>query len=408
MGGSGAFSDGKLTLSTEVGGWLNKYCSEARLSKLIEYADQTYQQFGAPNQIYGADPQKTDQIEEKAAAAGLKLIPQRLRHLGTEKCQEVLKKIRDALKEKVEIKMKSEVKHLLTENGKILGVQMVDDEKHFGKYVVAAPGRSGAEWLKAESQFLGLQTFNNPVDIGLRVEVRAKVMEELTDSLYDPKLVYYSHRFEDKLRTFCVAPYGEVITESYGDGILTVNGQSYAEKKTDNTNFAILVSTEFTYPFREPIEYGRYLARLTNILSGGVIIQRLGDLMAGRRSTDERISRSVVTPSLSNATPGDLSFVLPHRYMISISDMLHALDKMAPGIHSRDTLLYGLEVKFYSSRLELGTGFESKIKNLFTIGDGAGVTRGLVQSSVSGVMAAREIIRQETKQELDDETKSHE
>ena len=304
--------------------------------------------------------------------------------------------------------MESEVKHLLIENGKILGVQMLDDEKHFGKYVVAAPGRSGSEWLKTESQLLGLKTFNNPVDIGLRVEVRAKVMEELTDSLYDPKLVYYSQQFEDKLRTFCVAPYGEVITESYGDGILTVNGQSYAERKTNNTNFAILVSTEFTYPFREPIDYGRYLAKLTNILSGGVMIQRLGDLTAGRRSTDERISRGVVTPSLSNATPGDLSFILPYRYMVSINDMLHALNKLAPGVYSRDTLLYGLEVKFYSCRLELGPSFESKIKNLFTIGDGAGVTRGLVQSSVSGVMAAREIIRQETNQKVSDETKNHE
>jgi uncharacterized FAD-dependent dehydrogenase len=191
-----------------------------------------------------------------------------------------------------------------------------------------------------------------------------------------------------------VAPYGEVISESY-NGVLTVNGQSYAERKTENTNFAILVRTSFTEPFREPIAYGKYLARLSNLLSGGILIQRLGDLEAGRRSTPERIARSVVTPTLKNATPGDLSFVLPYRYLADIREMLEALDKIAPGIHSRDTLLYGVEVKFYSSRLELSSSLETKIRNLFTIGDGAGVTRGLIQASASGVIVAREILKRE-------------
>jgi len=257
-----------------------------------------------------------------------------------------------------------------------------------------APGRSGAEWLKCEAQLLGLKTLNNPVDVGLRVEVLAAVMQELTDALYEPKFIYYSKSFDDQVRTFCIAPEGEVITESY-EGILTVNGQSYAEKKTGNTNFAILVSTSFTEPFREPIAYGKYLARLSNLLSGGVIVQRLGDLEAGRRSTEERIQRSVVAPTLKNATPGDLSFVLPYRYLADIREMLQALDQITPGVHSKDTLLYGVEVKFYSSRLQLSDCLETNIRNLFTIGDGAGVTRGLVQASVSGVIVAREIIKRE-------------
>jgi uncharacterized FAD-dependent dehydrogenase len=241
-----------------------------------------------------------------------------------------------------------------------------------------------------------LKTLNNPVDVGIRVEVLASVMEELTNVLYEPKLIYYSKSFDDQVRTFCVAPYGEVITESY-DGVLTVNGQSYAERKTENTNFAILVSTSFTEPFKEPIAYGKYVARLSNLLSGDVIVQRLGDLESGRRSTVERMARSVVTPTLKNATPGDLSFVLPYRYLADIREMLVALDKIAPGINSRDTLLYGVEVKFYSSRLQLSNCLETKIRNLFTVGDGGGVTRGLIQASASGVIVAREIVKRERK-----------
>jgi len=276
----------------------------------------------------------------------------------------------------------------------IEGVATVDGERFLGKYVVVAPGRVGAEWLKTEMQALGLKTLNNPVDVGVRVEVDASVLEPLTSVLYEPKLVYFSRCFDDQVRTFCVAPYGEVITESY-DGVLTVNGQSYAQRKTGNTNFALLVSTRFTEPFREPIAYGKYIARLTNLLSGGVILQRLGDLQAGRRSTEERIARSVTVPSLKNATPGDLSFVLPYRYLADIREMLEALDQLAPGVNGKDTLLYGVEVKFYSSRLELSDCLETKVKNLFTIGDGAGITRGLVQASASGIVTARQIIRRE-------------
>jgi len=395
-GGAGAFSDGKLTLSTEVGGWLSEYCTKEDLAQLINYVDSVYQKFGAPNNLYGADIDKVEDIERKAIFAGLKLVPQKLRHMGTEKCSETLQKMRSHLKDYVEVRLRTEIKGLIVKNKIVEGVETVDNEKIFGKYVIVAPGRSGAEWLKSEAQALGLKTLNNPVDVGIRVEVQASVMEELTNVLYEPKFLYYSKSFDDQVRTFCVAPYGEVITESY-NGVLTINGQSYKEKKTENTNFAILVSTKFTEPFKEPIAYGKYIARLTNLLSGGVIIQRLGDLEAGRRSTEERISRSLVIPTLKNATPGDLSFVLPYRYLADIREMLEALDKIAPGIHSKDTLLYGVEVKFYSSRLELSDSLETKIKNLFTIGDGAGITRGLVQASASGVMVAREIIKRENK-----------
>jgi len=393
-GGAGAFSDGKLNLSTEVGGWLSDYVSTEELSRLIGYVDSVYLRFGAPKHVYGLDLEKVEEIRRKASLAGLKLIPPRIRHMGTERCAETLRKMRQVLNGKVEIKMRKEVKGLIVKNDVVKGIETVNDERSFGKYVIAAPGRSGAEWLQTEAQVLGLKTLNNPVDVGVRVEVLASVMEELTNVLYEPKFIYYSKSFDDQVRTFCVAPHGEVISESY-NGVLTVNGQSYAERKTKNTNFAILVGTSFTEPFKEPIAYGKYLARLSNLLSGGILIQRLGDLDAGRRSTPERIARSTVTPTLKNATPGDLSFVLPYRYLADIREMLEALDEISPGIYSKNTLLYGIEVKFYSSRVELSNCLETKIRNLFTIGDGAGVTRGLVQASASGVIAAKEIIRRE-------------
>lgn len=393
-GGAGAFSDGKLTLSTEVGGWLSQYVSTKDLQELVSYADGMYRKFGATERTYGGDVERIDEIERKASLAGLKLIRQKIRHMGTEWCVETLRKMREELNGKIDFMPKKDVKGLIVKNRAIEGVETVDGEKFLGKYVIVAPGRSGAEWLQMEAQSLGLKTLNNPVDIGIRVEVLASVMEELTSVLYEPKLIYYSRSFDDEVRTFCVAPYGQVITESY-DGVLTVNGQSYAERKTENTNFAILVRTSFTEPFKEPIAYGKYVARLSNLLSGGVIIQRLGDLESGRRSTTERIDRSIVVPTLKNATPGDLSFVLPYRYLADIREMLQALDTIAPGIHSRDTLLYGVEVKFYSSRLQLSNCLESKIQNMFTVGDGAGVTRGLIQASASGVIVAREILKRE-------------
>ena len=238
---------------------------------------------------------------------------------------------------------------------------------------------------------LGGETQANPVDIGLRVEVPAPVLDPITDELYEPKLVYHSRNFDDRVRTFCMNPHGVVCVERYGD-VLTVNGHSYSDQRSDFSNFAVLVSTAFTEPFREPIAYGKSIARLANLLGEGILVQRLGDLETGRRSTRERIARSTVTPTLADATPGDLSFVLPYRHLADILEMLRALDNMIPGLYSRNTLLYGVEVKFYSARHQLDANLQTHIRNLYAIGDGAGITRGLIQASVSGLIAARSIL----------------
>ena len=393
-GGAGAFSDGKLTLSADVGGWLENYVGREELTQLIDYVDKMYLAFGAPTTVFGTDADVIEELQRRAQLAGLKLIPVRIRHLGTEKCADVIKAMRDYLSERVRILTERQVARVLVDGSVATGVELVDGTKIHAKYVVLAPGRSGAEWLKKITKELNLKAYNNPVDIGVRVEVPAPVMEPLTKYLYEPKLIYFSKCFDDQVRTFCFNPYGEVITESYED-VITVNGHSFLNKKTKNTNFAILVSTSFTEPFKEPIAYGKYIARLANLLSGGIIVQRLGDLEEGRRSTPERIKRNIVEPTLKSATPGDLSFVLPYRYLANILEMLQAMDKLAPGVYSRYTLLYGVEVKFYSSRLELTRELETKVSNLYAIGDGAGITRGLVQASASGVIVARSILQKE-------------
>jgi len=258
--------------------------------------------------------------------------------------------------------------------------------------VICGPGRAGAEWIRKEVERLRIPSIPSPVDIGVRVEAPASILLKLTEIAYEAKLIYYSKTFDDRVRTFCMNPYGEVVTETI-DEIITVNGHSYSKKKTENTNFAILVSSMFTEPFNDPIGYGKYIARLANILGQGVIIQRLGDLLDGRRSTPERIRRCITQPTLLSATPGDLSFVLPYRHLKSIIEMLEAMDRITPGIFSRHTLLYGVEVKFYTNRIKLSPCLETSVRNLFFIGDGAGITRGLIQASVSGMIAAKEILR---------------
>jgi hypothetical protein len=274
----------------------------------------------------------------------------------------------------------------------VRGVETQRGERIEAKAVIVAPGREGAAWLKAVADELELTLERNPVDLGVRVELPAVVLEPITDLIYESKFIYYSKAFDDRVRTFCMCPHGEVSTEFAGD-VMTVNGHSFAESRTPNTNFAILVSKTFTEPFDDPIAYGESIARLANLLGDGVIVQRLGDLESGRRSTPERLSRSVVTSTLPSATPGDLNLVLPYRYVVTILEMLHALDKIAPGVASRHTLLYGVEVKFYSSRLQLTPEMETQVEGLFACGDGAGVTRGLVQASASGLLAAQAILR---------------
>jgi len=393
LGGAGAYSDGKLTLSYKIGGRLAEYVGERNTETLIKYVDTIYRNFGAPDKLYGTG-KKIDNIRRRASLAELRLIPVPVRHLGTENCHLVLKAMRDHLISKVDIKLDTQVATVIVEKNKATGIKTETGEKISCGYLIVAPGREGADWLSKEAQRLKLTIYNNPVDVGVRVEIPLAVMEELSDVLYEAKLEYVTQHFNDRIRTFCMCPAGEVIMESTGgpDPVITVNGHSYAERKTDNTNFALLASTTFTEPFHEPIAYGKYIARLANMLSGGVLVQRLGDLMRGRRSTTASIERGLVHPTLQSAVPGDLSFVLPYRHLTGIIDMLYALDKLAPGVASRHTLLYGVEVKFYSARLPLSGGLETEINNLFAAGDGAGISRGLIQASASGVVAARSIL----------------
>ncbi len=391
-GGAGAYSDGKLSLSKDIGGYLSEYLSDRELSELIYYVDDIYREFGAPERIYGENETKIDEIKRLASQNDLILIPARIRHIGTERCRDLLKNIREFINEKIDILFENKVTRIITDNGKAKGIGLSGGAVVEADYIIVAPGREGARWLERQAKRLRLTLLNNPVDIGVRVEVPAQIMEPLTSITYEPKLIYYSRTFDDKVRTFCVNPNGEVVKE-YLKGLWTVNGHSYAERKTDNTNFALLVSTYFTEPFKEPISYGRYIARLANFLGKGVIIQRLGDLLLGRRSTPERIRKSIIKPTLEDATPGDLSFVLPYRYLKGILEMLEAMDRLVPGINSRHTLLYGVEVKFYSMRLKLTRELETEIQGLFAIGDGAGISRGLIQASISGVVAARAILK---------------
>jgi uncharacterized FAD-dependent dehydrogenase len=396
-GGAGAYSDGKLTLSPEVGGLLGEFLPPTELAELLQQADKIWLNHGAPEQVFGESSPKLEALADRARLADLELIPSRIRHIGTENCLLVLDRLQKSIQNKVEICTACQVETLLANNGRIQGVKLANGQKRYSRFVVAAPGRSGASWMKTEAEALGLKTKASPVDIGVRVELPAPVLKDITDIIYESKLIYYSKTFDDKVRTFCMNPYGEVVVEKSAE-ILTVNGHSYAKKRSENTNFAILVSSAFTEPFDDPIAYGFYISRLANLLGKGPIVQRLGDLLAGRRSTHERINRCLTRPTLPEATPGDLSFVFPYRHLQSIIEMLQALEKLAPGVYSRHTLLYGVEVKFYSNRIDLSSELETHVQNLFAIGDGAGITRGLIQASASGILAARAIAKRLNRQ----------
>lgn len=393
-GGAGAFSDGKLTLSPEIGGWLGDYLSQQQLAEAIAYVDSIYREFGASEQVFGVGDDVED-LQHRAAMADLRLVQVPIRHLGTEHCSEIVQSMHEAIRPRVEVRTRTPVTQITVADGRVTGVITGRGEAIAADFVVVAPGREGASWLRSEAERLGIALYNNPVDVGVRVEVPASVLDPLTDILYEAKLEYTTRAFDDRVRTFCVCPHGEVTPEfAAGDPpVVLVNGHSYAERRTDYTNLALLVSTSFTEPFHEPIDYARYVAHLANMLSGGVMVQRLGDLRAGRRTTAARLARSIVEPTLKSAVPGDLSFVLPYRYLADLMEMIEALDKLAPGMNSRHTLLYGVEAKFYSSRLDLTPVLETvQVAHLFAAGDGPGVTRGLIQASASGVVAAREIM----------------
>lgn len=399
-GGSGAFSDGKLTLTwRDVGGWLHEYI-QGDLDGLIEEVDQTFLEFGVPeDRLF--DPNKEPRIvrfKRQALLSGIELIPYKLRHIGSDKTSEVLEQMYDWLIARgVKIFFRQTVTAILTNNGEVCGAKVAGppERTYSAPKVVLAVGRQGAKWLREEATRLGLRLVNNPVDVGVRVEIPAEIAAPLTDIMYEFKCKFFSPSFDQLTRTFCVCPYGEVTVESYED-VLTVNGHSNADEdtRTTNTNFAILVTSEFTEPFDDPIAYGVSIASLANMLAGGgVIVQRLADLKRGRRSNESRMKRSIVNPTLKGAIPGDLSFVLPERHLRSVLEMIEALDAIIPGIDSGNTLLYGVEAKFYSSKLELTPGLETQIHGLYATGDGAGVTRSLVHACVSGLVAARSILQ---------------
>jgi len=390
-GGAGAFSDGKLTLSPAVGGHLAEILGEEQAADLCAQVDGTYLRFGAPEPVYGTRSDEIEALEKRSALAGLRFVSVPIRHMGTEHCVDIMRGMRDELLARgVTIRTRTPVARIVAENGRVVGVELKSGERLNSGAVIVAPGREGASWLKGMARELGLTVARNPVDLGVRVELPATVLEPITRMVYESKFIYYSRAFDDQVRTFCMCPYGEVSIE-YAGNVMTVNGHSFHDRRTANTNFAILVSKSFTEPFDDPIAYGTSIAQLANLLSGGIMVQRLGDLEAGRRTNAERLARSIVSATLKSATPGDLNLVLPYRYVVNILEFIHALDEVAPGVASRHTLLYGVEAKFYSSRPHLTPQMETEVENLFACGDGAGVTRGLVQASASGMVAAQAV-----------------
>lgn len=393
--GAGAFSDGKLSLSPDVGGELPNIIGYEKTQELIKYVDNIYLSFGADKHVHGIEnPEKIKEIRTKAIKSNLKLIETPIRHLGTEEGYNIYKKIQNYLLENgVEIKFRNPVKDLIIEGNKIIGV--VADKEYYAEKIAIFVGREGADWFRNICKKHNIITKVGAVDIGVRVEVRDEIMKELNEAMYESKLIYYTKTFDDKVRTFCNNPSGEVATEYYENNLAVVNGHAYKSKefKTQNTNFALLVTQEFTEPFNSPIEYGKHIAQLGNMLSGNkIIVQRFGDFIRGRRTTKERLYRNNIIPTLKDAVPGDLSLVLPYRIMLDIKEMIEALDKIVPGMASDETLLYGVEVKFYSNKVKVNSKFETNIKNLYVGGDGAGITRGLMQSSVNGICVARSIL----------------
>lgn len=395
--GAGAFSDGKLSLSPDVGGNLPDILGYDRTVQLLKESDEIYLAFGADKHVYGLDagPQIRE-IRRKAIGANLKLVECPIRHLGTEEGYKIYGKLQAHLDfAGVELKFNTMVDQILTVGGHVTGVLTSAGETFYADKVVCAVGREGAAWFRNHCEEIGVETKPGTVDVGVRVEVRDEIMAFLNENLYEAKLIYHTPTFDDKVRTFCTNPSGEVATEYYEGGLAVVNGHAYksADLKTDNTNFALLVSKNFTKPFKTPIEYGKKIAELSNMLCGGrILVQTYGDFKRGRRTTDERLARNNLIPTLKDAVPGDLSLVFPHRIMVDLDEMIQALDKVTPGIAAEETLLYGVEVKFYSNRVIVDDHFETTVKGLYAIGDGAGVTRGLQQASANGLACARCIL----------------
>ncbi len=385
-GGAGTLSDGKYNITTAFGGDLHKYVGEKEAMALMEYVDEVLCSMGGSEaKLYSTG---NSDLRTKCLQNNLHLLEAKVRHLGTDRNVMILGKIFDYIKEKVDMLFYTDIKSVTrTESGEFHVV--TSKEEYLCDKMVLATGRSGSKWISSVCDGFGIEQKKNRVDIGVRVELPADVFKHITDDVYESKIVYKTEKYNDMVRTFCMNPYGEVVSENT-NGIVTVNGHSYADEKlhTGNTNFALLVSNTFTEPFKDSNEYGESIARLSNMLGGGVLLQRFGDLVKGRRSSERRMEKCFTKPTL-NATPGDLSLVIPKRQLDSIIEMIYALDKIAPGTANEDTLLYGVEVKFYNSKVDVNENLETKIPGLYVLGDGSGVTHSLSQASASGVLVAR-------------------
>lgn len=387
FGGAGAFSDGKYNITNDFGGTLFEHIGKQQAIDLMKYVDEINLKHGGEGtKLYSTAGTK---FKKLCIQNKLKLLNASVRHLGTDINYVVLENIYNELKDKIEFHFNTPVENMeILENGYRISCKegSFDCEK-----CIVSVGRSGSKWMESVCKNLNIPTKSNRVDIGVRVELPAVIFSHLTDELYESKIVYRTEKFEDNVRTFCMNPHGIVVNENT-NGIVTANGHSYEdpEKQTENTNFALLVAKHFSEPFKDSNGYGESIARLSNMLGGGVIVQRFGDLVRGRRSTEKRVQEGLVTPTLS-ATPGDLSLVLPKRILDGIIEMIYALDKIAPGTANDDTLLYGVEVKFYNMEVDIDENLESKYKGLYIIGDGSGVTHSLSHASASGVYVARHI-----------------
>ena len=401
-GGAGGLSDGKYNITTEFGGDLHKYIGEDKAMELMEYVDSVICDMGgAQAKLYSTSD---SDLKTKCLQNDLHLLQAKVRHLGTDRNLKILGNIYNYIKDRVDILFRTEVTDVdlnedgsftlkTVQNGKIADKGADEIKSDDGVYtcsdLVLATGRSGSQWISNVCDKFGIVLMRNRVDIGVRVELPAEVLESITDQVYESKIVYQTKKYGDLVRTFCMNPHGEVVSENTG-GIVTVNGHSYASKDrlTENTNFALLVSNTFTDPFQDSNEYGTAIASLSNMLGGGVLMQRFGDLEQGRRSSERRMQKCFTRPTL-NATAGDLSLVIPKRQLDDIIEMIYALDKIAPGVANEDTLLYGVEVKFYNSRVSVDSNLMTKVPNMYAIGDGSGVTHSLSQASASGVYVAR-------------------
>jgi hypothetical protein len=389
FGGAGAFSDGKYNITNDFGGCLYEHIGRKTALDLMEYVDEINVSHGGQGtKLYSTAGTKFHKI---CLQNKLNLLNAKVRHLGTDINYEVLANIYDELKTKIDFYFNTPVKEIkVTQDG----YEIIADKNYTCKYCIVSVGRSGSKWMEKICKELDIPTLSNRVDLGVRVELNAEIFEHLTDELYESKIVYRTEKFEDFVRTFCMNPHGIVVNENT-NGIITVNGHSFEgdDKKTNNTNFALLVSKHFSEPFKDSNGYGESIARLSNMLGGGVIVQRFGDLVRGRRSTQKRIEDNLVIPTL-NATPGDLSLVLPKRILDGIIEMIYALDNVAKGTANDDTLLYGVEVKFYNMEVQTDNNLETKYKGLYVIGDGSGVTHSLSHASASGVYVAKHILSQ--------------